>query len=308
MKRIFGYVLLTVGLVLIFLSPFLLLYSAPRIEKAPTDSDETVVSVGQGTYFKPAKLGQVTSPIQNIELLKGQPSRSTTGVAVVFYTSKLVNADDGSAITYDEEVYAMDRHTGAAANCCGERPKMSGETLKFPFGTEKKDYLLWDPSANAALPVSYARTEVLDDVSVYVFEGQPHPVSVGPLELPNSLIGVTGQGQTSTTQMYQATTSVWIEPTTGQVLKGQKDLQQWAELNGTKVLDLANLQLRYSDATVAHFAEQAKENVKQLKLATTTLPIVGPIIGVILVIAGLMLLRPRKQASTSSSEPEARAA
>jgi hypothetical protein len=307
-KWIAGYVLLTLGLVFIFLSPFLLIYSAPRIEKAPTDSDEAVVSVGQGTYFKPAKLGQVTSPIRDVELLKGQPSRSTHSVTVIFYTSELVNSDDGSAITYDEEVYAMDRHTGAAANCCGERPKMSGETLKFPFGTEKKDYQLWDPSANGSFAVSYVRTEDLDGVEAYVFEGQSDPISIGPLDLPNSLIGVTGQGQTSTTQMYQAKTTVWIEPITGQVLKGAKDLHQWAELNGTKVLDLANLQLHYSDATVAHFADQANKNVKQLKLATTTLPIFGPILGVLLVIAGLILLRPLLQASTSSGEPEAKAA
>jgi Porin PorA len=308
MKRVAGYVVLVVGLVLVFLSPFLLIYSMPRVEKAPTDSDERVVSDGQGTFFSAKELKSVTSSVRNIELDKGYPAKSTKDVAVIYYTSNLVKMPEGSSITYDQEVYAMNRHTGLASNCCGEQPKMSGETLKFPFGTKQQDYQLWDATANEALPVKYTRTEELDGLKTYVFVGQPQAVKTGTLDLPNSLIGVTGQGTTTTDAFYQSTTTVWVEPVTGQVLKGQKDLQQWAELNGTKVLELADLQLGYNDATVAHFASEAKKNVKQLKLVTTTLPIFGPIIGIALAVVGLMMVRPPKQASSESGKPEAKAA
>jgi hypothetical protein len=184
---------------------------------------------------------------------------------------------------------------------------MSGETLKFPFGTQKKTYLLWDPTANAALPVSYVRTVNLDGIDAYMFAGRPRPVKVGTLDLPNSLIGVTGQGETTTDQYYQAATTVWIEPETGRVLKGAKDLQQWAQLNGAKVLDLADLKLAYDKATVDTFVSRAKTDVKKLNLISKTIPIVSPIIGLILVVIAFFMLREPKTAP-SPKEPQAVAA
>ena len=77
MRRIWGYVALVLGLVLIFLVPFLLLYSVPRLEKAPTDTDEQVISIGYGAYFSPKALALTQGPLENIEVLKGNPSAST---------------------------------------------------------------------------------------------------------------------------------------------------------------------------------------------------------------------------------------
>ena len=49
MRRILGYVLFVLGLTFVFLSPFLLFYTVPRVEKAPTDVDQTVTSDGAGS-------------------------------------------------------------------------------------------------------------------------------------------------------------------------------------------------------------------------------------------------------------------
>src|SRR5690242_15789416 len=75
MKRVFGYVLVTVGFTLIFLSPFLLFYATPRLEKAPTDTQEQIVSTGRGTYFSAKQLKAVTTPVKDIEVLSGQPQK-----------------------------------------------------------------------------------------------------------------------------------------------------------------------------------------------------------------------------------------
>jgi hypothetical protein len=311
LKRIVGYVLFTLGLTLIFLAPFLLLYSVPRLEKAPTDTDQQIVSDGYGTYFSPKALALVSGPLQNIEVLKGDPSKSTDTVAIVDYTSHLVDTSTNGSVDFDQEVYAMNRSTGVAENCCGEQPKMSGQTLKFPFGTEKKTYPLWDPSANRAFPVTYARTEDVDGVTTYVFEGSSPAVKTSSLDLPNSLIGLSSQGpgQTATDRMYQADTTVWIEPETGQVIEGQKVIHQWAALDGKTVLPLANINVRYSPATVAQFASDAKANLKQLNLAKTTIPIAGVVIGIILAVVGFLLLRARSRgAGSSADEPRAEAA
>ncbi len=311
LKRIVGYVLFTLGLALIFLAPFLLLYSVPRLEKAPTDTDQEIVSDGFGTYFSPKALTLVSGPLQNIEVLKGDPPKSTDTVAVVNYTSHLVDTSTNGSVDFDQEVYAMNRSTGVAENCCGEQPKMSGQTLKFPFGTEQQTYQLWDPTGNQAFPVAYARTEDVDGLETYVFEGSSPPIKTGTLDLPNSLIGLSsqGQGQTATDRMYQADTTVWIEPQTGQVIEGQKIIHQWAALGGKTVLVLADIHVRYSPATVAQFASDAEANIKQLNMVKTTIPIASVVIGIILAIVGFILIRGSSRGTGSSAdEPRAEAA
>jgi hypothetical protein len=292
--------------VLIFLVPFLLLYSVPRLEKAPTDTDEQVISIGFGAYFSPKALALTQGPLENIEVLKGDPNASTDTVAVVYHTGHLVNTSDNSSVTFSQETYAFNRNTGVAENCCGEQPKMSGETLKFPFGTQKTTYKLWDTTGKTSLPVSYVRTEKLDGIDAYVFQGRPIPVNIGTLDLPNSLIGVTGSGSTTTQEMFQTKTTVWVEPVTGQVLKGEQHLEQWAELNGARVLGIADLNLAYSPKQVRTFVDQAQKNVKQLTLVKTTIPVVGGIAGLLLVILSVFLLRPRP--ATDKREAPAAAA
>jgi len=300
MRRVLGYTLLVFGLTLVFLAPFLLGYSVPRIEKAPTDTDQNVVSDGFASYFSAKQLQLVgPSPVQDIETLRGVPQDSTDSVAVVAYRSNLVNRTTGESIAYDQETYAMDRHTGIATNCCGEKPKMTGVTLKFPFGTQKTTYQLWDPSANTSFAVRYVRTQDLRGVSADVFFGSSSDINIGTLDLPNSLVGVEGKGLTTEQQMYQADTTVWVEPTTGQVLQGEKHIHQWAaDASGTTVLELADVHVQYDDATVSKFTSDAKKNVQQLKLVKQGIPLFGGILGVIAAVVGLLLLRrPRERAT-----------
>jgi hypothetical protein len=303
MKRGFGYLSLIVGVFLLFLVPMLLIYAVPRIEKASTDTDETVVSNGNASYFSATQL-QLVGPaaVQNLEVLKGDPAASTTSVAVIRYTSHLVNRATHASIDYDKEVYAMSRRTGEAEHCCGESPKMSGETLKFPFGTRKSTYQLWDPSANRSFPVHFVRTEDIQGVSAYRFQGSSPSVNIGTIGLPNSLVGVQGQGLTSEQRMYQADTTLFVEPVTGQVLKGEKLARQWAEDSaGTTVLELADVHVAYSLATVSHFVDQARTNIKQLKLVKRDLPLYGGILGAILAIVGALLLMGRPTIRTTQT-------
>jgi hypothetical protein len=310
MRRTLGYTALVLGLTLVFLAPFLLLYAVPRIQKAPTDTDQVVVSNGFATVFSPKALSLVgPMPVQNLEVLKGDPQASSSTVAVVDYTSHLVRRDNGGSLDFDKEVYAFNRTTGYAANCCGETPKMSGVTLKFPFGTKQQPYQLWDPSANASFAVSYVRTDDLKGISAYVFSGSSPPTSIGTIDLPNSLVGVQGQGQTTEQRRYQEHTTVWIEPNTGQVLQGEKHIQQWAEdSSGTRVLELADVSVRYSDATVDKFVSDAKKNVKQLKLVKVGIPLFGGIAGVVFVIVGLFLLMGKRPDQAETAPARAAAA
>jgi hypothetical protein len=91
MKRIFGYVLFVLGLTFVFLSPFLLFYTVPRVEKAPTDVDQTVISEGFGQYFSAQRLNYIGPVVMTaVERFKGSPEKSTEDVAVINYQNHVI--------------------------------------------------------------------------------------------------------------------------------------------------------------------------------------------------------------------------
>ncbi len=294
MKRVVGFVVIFLGLFLIFLAPFIHWYAVPRLEKAPLDVDQTVISNGTGTFFSPT-VGRVVGPvpIQNIQSYKGDPAKGTKDVVVIDYQSHTVTLVTGKSFDYDREVFAMERKTGFAEHCCGENPVHSGLEVKFPFAAQQTTYQLWDTASNRAFPAKFVKVDTLDGVTVYEWRAVGGPVKIGTLELPGSLIGQPDQENVQTDRMYATDITVWAEPQTGAVLKGRQLLQQWAEVNGQKVLFLANLFLEYTPQTVAKLARDAKDSLSQLKLIKKTVPISGPIIGLVLAAVGFLLLRDR---------------
>jgi hypothetical protein len=293
MKRVAGNILLVVGLLLIFLAPFLRFYTVPRVEKAPTDVKSRVVSEGSARLFTIKSLS-VEGPVdvQNIEEYRGDPAASTDDVAVVNYASHLVRLDTGVDVQYDEQVYVFDRKTGFAVNCCGERPdRREGVLLKFPFGAERTTYPFWDDTAREAYPAEFQEEDVIEGLPVYVFEVISPPKAIDELTIPGSLVG--REGPVPASQMYEGVTTIWIDPVTGAVVKGARHVDQWAEAtdDGERLLDLVELDAQYSEETVTDRAAEIKDSVAQLRLVKTTLPLFGPILGVVLLVASLFLLR-----------------
>jgi uncharacterized membrane protein len=303
MKKIAGNIVIVLGLVLIFLSPFLRFYTVPRVEKAPTDVQSRVVSVGEARIFTVQAL-EVQGPVdvQNIEEYRGDVEASTDDVAVVNYRSHLVRLDTGDDVQYDDQVYVFDRKTGFAVNCCGERPEgREGILLKFPFGTEQTTYPFWDDTAREAYPARFQREETIDGLPVYVFEVASPKKDIDDLDLPGSLVG--REGVVAADQFYEGVTTIWIDPVTGAVVKGARHVEQWAEADGERLLDLVELDAQYSDETVADRAAEIRDSVSQLRLVKVTLPLFSPIVGVLLLIAGVLLLRAR--AATESPHSSA---
>ncbi len=308
MKRVFGYVLLVLGLMFVFLGPLLRFYAVPRLEKAPTDVDNTVVSDGSGRYFS-AELLQLVGPVplQSVERFKGDTGASTHDVVVIDYQQHLVDLQSGREVDYDKEVFAMDRKSGFAVNCCGDKPEHSGLEVKFPFGTEKTEYQLWDSSSDKPFPAKYVATEEIDGTTVYHFHQDIPPQTLGFLNIPGPVVGQP-PGNVNVARMYQASVEIWVEPTTGAIVKGSKHAQQWAaDTDGTRLAVLADLTVTYSPDTVDTLLDDAVTGKKQLGLIKNVMPIALPILGIVLALLGVFLLR-RPKAAKPVEAPAATAA
>ncbi len=290
MRRIGGYILFTVGWLLIFLSPLLRFYATPRVEKAPTDVYDNTISFGAGRIFS-AKTFSVEGPIplRHDSIAKGNPKTSTTQVAVISIFGKTSDTRTGGAIDYSFDVYAMDRRTGEAVHCCGEKPRAEGLTLKFPFNTEKGTYQFYDSTAHKAFPARFVREEQLEGLKNYVFRSDVPQTLLKTMSLPGFIAG-SKESSVQVTRWYRAQTTLWVEPLTGAILKGEQHAVQWVTLGDDFVTTLADTNFVNSLASVKHTAAEVRTKFDQLILVRFWLPVVGPALGLVLVFVGFVLV------------------
>src|SRR5436190_282429 len=131
----------------------------------------------------------------------------------------------------------------------------------------------------------------LQNIQVARGDTSKSTTSIGTLDLPGSLLGQpTGSGTVAVDRMYAATTTVWVEPYTGAIVQGGQHAVQWAQENGQKVLELADVNFLNTPATVASVADQITSKRVQLEMVKFWVPVVGPIVGVLFVVLALFLL------------------
>jgi Porin PorA len=311
--RRLGYVLVFVGLFLLFFGLFERFYAYPRLKKAPLDQESQPVAVGTGTYFNrsPEKLREITgAQLKNVRTVKGDPRAGTGEVAVWDSFVSTVDLADGGVITATQERIALDRVTGQSVNCCGENPRHQGLTLKFPFDTKKQSYQFWDGPAGRALPAVYTREETIQGVKVYRFEQRIDRLTLGTQEIPGSLAGDPGAASVQTNIVYSNVKTIWVEPATGIIVKGQQDVSQVLEstTGGGEVLTLLDGVLTYDDATVDANAADAADAAGRLRMLSIILPIGALVLGLALLVVGLLLLRAPEGRRVRRAEEESRPA
>ena len=295
MGRRVGFVLVFVGLFLLFFGLFERVYAYPRLKKAPLDQYSTPVATGTGTYFNrsPDKLSEITgAQLKNVRTVRGDVKAGTDEVAVWDSFNSTVDTADQGVITATQERIALDRVTAQSVQCCGENPRHQGLTLKFPFDTRKTTYQFWDGPAQRALPAAFTREEKLEGVTVYRFEQRIDRLDVGDQEIPGTLAGDPDTPSVQTNIIYSNTKTLWVEPATGIIVKAQQDAIQVLETQGgEQVLTLIDAVLTYDEATVSRNADDASSGANSLRLFGTILPLVALFLGLIAIGAGLVLLR-----------------
>ena len=295
MGRRVGYVLVFLGLFLIFFGLVERVYAYPRLKKAPLDQYSQPVATGTGTYFNrsPDKLTEITgAQLKNVRTVRGDVKAGTDEVAVWDSFNSTVDTADQGVITATQERIALDRVTAQSVQCCGENPRHQGLTLKFPFDTRKTTYQFWDGPAQRALPAAFTREEQLNGLTVYRFEQRIDRLDVGDQEIPGTLAGDPDTPSVQTNIVYSNTKTLWVEPATGTIVKAQQDATQVLETQGgEQVLTLLDATLTYDEATVDANADDAASGANSLRLFGTILPLAALALGLVALAAGLVLLR-----------------
>ena len=306
MARRVGFVLVFLGLFLLFFALVERVYAYPRLKKAPLDQYSQPVATGTGSYFNrsPDKLREINgAQLKNVRTVRGDVKAGSDEIAVWDSFNSTVDTADQGVITATQERIALDRVTGQSVQCCGENPRHQGLTLKFPFDTRKTTYQFWDGPAQRALPAAFTREEKLEGVTVYRFEQRIDRLDVGDQEIPGTLAGDPDTPSVQTNIIYSNTKTLWVEPATGIIVKAQQDATQVLETQGgEQVLTLIDAVLTYDEATVSKNADDASSGANSLRLFGTVLPLVALFLGLIAIGAGLVLLRSPEGRRVARSE------
>jgi hypothetical protein len=295
MARRVGFVLVFVGLFLLFFGLFDRVYIYPRLKKAPLDQYSQPVATGTGSYFNrsPDTLREIDgAQLKNIRTVRGDRDAGSEEIAVWDSFNSTIDTADQGVITATQERIALDRVTGQSVQCCGENPRHQGLTLKFPFDTRKTTYQFWDGPAQRALPAAFTREERINGVTVYRFEQRIDQLDIGDQDIPGTLAGDPETPSVQTDIIYSNVKTLWVEPATGIIVKAQQDVTQVLRTpGGEEVLTLIDAVLTYDDATVDTNADDAASGANQLRILGTIVPIAALALGLIALAAGLVLLR-----------------
>jgi hypothetical protein len=295
------------GFVLIGLASFFIVaglvaqvWAPDQLKRAPIDTDEMTELSGTAllpaNFAEPANLEQ--ADVLVYQATKSDTAKSDDDVAVYDESTCLVkdegdidscvSADDpeGRLVTADVDRYATDRRTGEAVNdekyIGPDAVPHAGLINKFPFDVEKSDkYTIWDGVVGDAVPATYTGETEIKGLDVYTFTTDVTAEDVQILE------GVSGK--------YVDQATWYVEPVTGAIVG--KDEHQERYLDGTTMI--LNLDVKFTDKELTEKTDDAKSNVKLLKLATSTLPIVFYVAGALCLVAGILLILRRRRAAAA---------
>lgn len=285
-RKIVSWVLIGLGGFLLVAGVLAATWAPGQLERTPIDTDSTTRLEGGGQKLNPAT-GEVEDITVKATSISRADSDRSDGDGIVFVSTTCAVLDEGDVpdcvegtddrlVSASTEVFVTDRRTGASIDGSdyveGDYEQREGLVNKWPFNAEKQDYLYWDNMLKQAVTAEYVDTERIEGLETYEFHVL---IDEEPAEVVD---GVEGR--------YSMDKTLWIDPRTGAIIRQtQHEVRKLGD--GDVILDL---ELAFTDEQVEANASDAKDNGSMLDLVTGTVPLVGFILGPILLIGGIALL------------------
>jgi Porin PorA len=271
---------------------------APALVKIPRAISIRTVAEGDAQVFVLTRQQVQRVHVVATRTVTGDRSVGTGRVAVYdellclrLATLAAVPADgcppttDPSFLQRTTDRIAFDRKTGLAVTD-GQQfgAAVDGDAsvrhlgLGYTFGidTGKRAYPFFDTVAGRAFPMAYRGTSTIEGLLLYRFEQRVPPTAV---QIQKLLPAVYGNLRT-----------VWVEPTTGVIVKGSEQITERFAQGGQVVFDGT---LSFTDETVHAQANFAKDQLFKVRLIRSWVPLGALAIAVALVIVAVLLLRRR---------------
>ncbi|MBE8518811.1 DUF3068 domain-containing protein [Amycolatopsis sp. H6(2020)] len=172
-----------------------------------------------------------------------------------------------------------------------------GLNFKFPFGTEQKDYQVYDDNTGTAVTARFTGTEEVNGIETYKFVQNIPDTKLETKSVPGSLVGAA-ESSVDADLYYRGVNTMWVEPVTGVEVKQQQqqhqELRRAAGGNPTVVFDGT---LAYNGKTIAQMVDQIDQNKGKLEFLSSTGPLWLGIGGGVMIVVAIYLMVRRRPAA-----------
>ncbi|GAB3069997.1 DUF3068 domain-containing protein [Intrasporangium mesophilum] len=328
MRRVLAAVSLVLGIALLLLGILGKPLIYDQLTTVPLDQSSTSVSQGEGMSVlrlwsegDTAHYDKLTdATVRSTRMVVGIPGavpadqRDTTAVWQTGVKSEAVGV---GPLTFSNEIVTFDRTTGLTTGSTTdvrsagdlEDPekmvpvKHEGLFFKFPFAVEKKTYPWWDGDLGRAVDINFVREENISGVNTYVFEQVIPRAEVATRPVPAGIFDRTGDDVVAKV-MYGNTRTLWVEPNTGVLIKGQEVLDK-ALVSDVGEVATTKGTIGYTDQTVQENAKAWGTKGKLLGFVGGALRPVGIVLGLVLIGVGVLLLISSRGSGPSSRDDDA---
>ena len=300
MRRVAGFTLAGLGIVLIAGAVILPTYVSAQVVKFPLGEHTTATLTGTGmSYFSQVKLKEETGvSMRAVYTINGDAAAGNSATAVWNETSSVRDLTNGLPVSTVTRRFAFNRRTGQLVDCC--RASVNGNTAVrqtglvgyvFPIGTKPQTYDVFDTTLNRAVPFSYAGPADTDGISTYKFTENVPPTQVGAITVPGPFFGLKPK-TVKLAQMYQIHLVYWVDPKTGALLDVNENEKMTLQnpADGATVAVLFDGDLVATPATVTAVVHLDSSGRTELSLLTTIIPLAAGILGAMALVAGVFLL------------------
>jgi Porin PorA len=305
MRRVTGFTLAGIGVLLILAAILLPGWVSSQFIKFPLNVSQTaVLDASNASYFSATTLKEQTGvTIQATYAIKGDVAKGSSSVAVWDQTSTVSDVTNHRSIQQSTRTLAFDRRTGQLVDCCGANvngnakvPQTGLAGYVFPFGTQKQTYQVFDTTLNRTVPFVYSGTATVG-VQTYKFVQDTASTQFATQLVPGKLIG-SATGLVRAPLFDKQHEVYYVDPETGALLDVNE--HQTVTLHnpstGAQALVLYDANLFATPATVSNTVALDTSGRNEITLVETTLPLVGGIVGGVALLAGAYLvLRGRKR-------------
>lgn len=313
-KRAAAPVLLGLGVLLLVVAALVRFYAAPSLVKIPVGQEVTsVAEATDATFLDRGSLSVKTGQhIRATREVRSDEAASTSGRVVLDATVTVQDVDGSEISTFTDRV-VLDRRTAHAVNCCdeavdGDAVSHSGLSYTFPIGTERKTYQFFDTAARKAFPIEYRGTEQVKGLTAYKFQQAIGEQSLGRQIVPGGLVGQPGRLFLMADQVYSNVRTVWVEPSTGAIVKGQEEQLRVLRAEGGPDTTVFEATVAFTDQAVDEAVARAEDGIGKAKLITSTVPLVAFVLGVVLALLGALGTAMARRPRQAEARAEARQA
>jgi Porin PorA len=318
MRRVVWSVLTGLGVFFIVLAAMSRLYVPGQAVKFPLNEYgiNTLVATNAG-WFSPKSVSElkpvtlvVTSTVKGN--LAAADSLGSSNIAVWQSFAAIEDTTDHQQVDIPAaaDELAFNRRTGVIVPWRGNEvdgkavPTASGQAYAWPLGAKKQNYQVYNTTLLKPITFRYKTTATTDGIPTYEYVATIPSTQVGTQSLPGSLVGMSAP-EVTLPEFYSATETFYVDPVTGAPLSVIEDTNTvLKDSAGTTRLVLLSGDFTSSAASVASTIKSDNHYRDEISLATTIVPIVALLLGIILVVVGLVLSRMRPEDEEYEDEDE----